>query len=113
MNVYFVDHSTISYKKELNKKYLQVVTFDDMGYTNLIRQIKLAIEEGFDILINNPLVLQELFDLHYDLDEIFLYDFKQMKFVKIQDTTDKRLRKTNNLTKLWLGGTFRNTQYNL
>lgn len=63
------------------------------------------------LLTNNPLIVDFVMDTGgLDYNSIHIYDMKQEKYVPIENTTPKHLRRGNIFSKLWLGDAFENTK---
>lgn len=65
------------------------------------------------LFTNDPLIVDDAKDMaELSYDSIFVFDMDRHEFAQAQTTTRKELKNANRFSKLWLGGTFRNT-YNV
>lgn len=83
----------------------QALEVMDFPYRMSQKMIALAkeCEDSYTVIVNSPLFVSQDYA---KLDNIYLFDWSELKFKNVQSFTDKELRFGHNLTKLLIGGCF-------
>lgn len=83
------------------------------GFSKELEYVKYLRNSSYSaaLLTNNPFYIHTDFVNTYDIDDIYLYNFKEKKFMPIRSFTKRELRIGHNLSKMWIGGAFPDAKF--
>lgn len=115
--IYFIDHiadsTLVKIRREEFLPSLGMIVDMNNGMSYAINRIITLFNTDIDysVVVNNPLLVDYTKDLaKISWENIYGFVFSNAEFECFQNLTDKKLKASNNFTKLWMGGLFGETK---